>query len=108
MNKKTIKLFKKLTLLLIIGLLLWSVGAKYVSLHEDIHHRIFIRYDIDSNVSINYLKLEGITTPTSYKDCNDFCKLSHTLNDVAFYSLNIFIHFLVILTLIILIFRKNE
>ena len=99
--------FKKLILLVLIGLLLWSVGAKYISLHEDIHQHIFSRYNINSTVSLNYFELSGTTTPTSYKNCNDSCKMQNTLNDIFGYYISLFIYFITILTLINWIFIKT-
>ena len=82
MNKKAKFNMKKLFSLILIGLLVWSVGAKYISQHEFIHNQIFLRHGIESTTEINYLTLNGVTTPK--ENCLD-CSLEHTLNDVIGY-----------------------
>lgn len=100
--------FKKLISLFLIGLLIWSVGASYVTYHETIHQNIFNHYDIKSNISINYFKLSGTTIPSSYDNYTEICLSMHTWNDIIGYNLAVFIYFIIILTFIILLIKKNE
>jgi len=107
MNKKRFS-FKKLISIILIGILIWSVGAGFITYHETIHKSIFTHYNIDSNISINYFKLSGTTTPSSYKDCTDICLSMHTWNDIIGYYLAVFIYFIIILVFIIFLLKKNE
>jgi hypothetical protein len=95
--------FRKLILLLIIGLLLWSIGAKYISQHEFIHQKIFERHNIVSISKINYLTLNGVTIPE--RDCPE-CAEENNLNDVTGYNTALIIYALVVLGLINLIIKK--
>ena len=105
---KSIKIsLKNVILLLFIGLMVWSVGAKYITSHEFIHKQIFERHGIISESKVNLIFLSGVTTPASSL-CNDSCKLEHTINDVIGYYLATFIYFIFILTLIILLYNETN
>jgi hypothetical protein len=97
---------KKLLIIILIGMLVWSVGAKYTSSHEEIHKHIFEHYNIESNISINYLTLNGATTPNSYDNCSEMCLFSHELNDIIGYNVSLIIYFITNLTLIIFALKK--
>lgn len=99
MEQKIKQSILKIIKILIIIFLLWSVGAKYISQHEFIHHQIFKQYGIDSKVQINYLTLNGVTMPNKdyYTKCDSFCKMQHTINDVIGYNVALFIYFIFII-----------
>jgi hypothetical protein len=105
------KLINKIILLVIVSLLIYSVGLKYISQHEFIHYKINQRYNISSEIEINYFQLNGITTITN-KDfmdkCTGTCKLEHSLNDIIGYSLSLFIYFIIIMFIIIIICFKYK
>lgn len=101
-------MIKKVLLLFIIGILIWSVGAKYISSHESIHYKIFQRHNITSSIDIDYLKLNGRTIKTNDNICNDTCKLENTINDVIGYNMSLLIYFLIVLFIINKSWKKIE
>lgn len=108
MNKKATSVFSKIISLVLIGFLIWSVGALYISNHEIIHKDIFNNYNIPSNISINYLILSGQTMPDSYDKCTEICFFEHFLVELTGYYLVVIIYFTTILVLIIFLLKKNE
>ena len=59
----------------------------YLIMHEAIHVKIFARYGIDSVTKIDWLvNAYTIPNPEKYENCNDFCKLDNSLNDIIGYS----------------------
>ena len=96
-------MIRKILILLLIGILVWSIGAKYISQHEFIHQQIFLRHGINSITHINYITLNGVTIPE--RSCID-CSLENTLNDVIGYNVALIIYAAVILIMVYFIFNK--
>lgn len=108
MNKKNRFSLRNLILLIIIGLLLWSIGAKYISQHEFIHHKIFERHGIMSMTKINYLTLNGVTYADDRNKCNDICSLESALNDIIGYNVALIIYSVVVFYMINLAIKKLQ
>jgi len=107
MNKKIKFSVSKLIFFLVLVIILYLVGLKYITSHEFIHRKIYDRYDIPSFSEIT-LTLEAKTLISSldYGKCSDFCKLQHTLNDIIGYNLTIFIFNLWALFFLWLLYQK--
>jgi len=105
---------KDILKLFFLCVVLWQlVGIIYVVSHEAIHQQNFNRYDLKSEVSINYKYLSGETKllkGEDYNKCNDYCKLSHAMNDIFGYYLAVFcinLWAMLFAVLVYLIMRKN-
>ena len=105
MNKKTGINIRKLLILSIIALLIWSIGAKYITQHEFIHKSIFLRHNITSITEIDYLTLNGKTIQS--EKCID-CSLENTLNDILGYNVALIIYSSICLMLIYFLIKKYE
>lgn len=100
------------------------VSLFYVSIltitvqHEEVHRQIFERYDIESEVTIHYLRpwgVMGTTTPLStqeyYERCSEFCVLAHNQNEIVgyhLYALLVTIFAASTLVIIVVIFTAEE
>jgi hypothetical protein len=89
MNKKIN--YRKIIIIATIAIFLYILGFAYINSHEFIHKQIYTRYNITSYTHLEYKYLSGVTYPSSLDNCNDYCKLSNSLNDIAGYYLVIFI-----------------
>ena len=79
--------FKKLIFILLFIILIYSISMTYIIQHEAIHYKIFERYGVNSEIKINWLVSGEVNpNPADYIKCNDYCKLSHALNDIISYS----------------------
>ena len=103
---------KALKLIILFGLLIYISGIAYLNSHEFIHKQIYARYDIQSQTSIDYRFLYGKTVPINpteevYNQCNDSCKMQHSLNDIMGYYLVIGIMTLWFLKLFSVAYNKT-
>ena len=109
MNKKLRLNFKLIILIGVLLIMLYLVGLSYINSETFIHRLIYERYGLESETYIDYKTLSGVTILKSnqnYSKCNDFCKLSHSINDTIFYSLVIFVFNLWVMFVAYWIWRK--
>ena len=107
------KLLKLSTILITIGLFSYLIGQGAVYNHELMHKKIFSRFNISSEISIDYKTLSGVTTPEN-DNClkNDICGLEHQINDIVYYNsalivFTLFFIFTLFMTFKIM-FEKND
>lgn len=88
------------------------LGLAYM--HEQVHVQIFNSYDIESHVDyIHYLPDFATVPDGDYYKCNDFCVLSHNINESVGYHLIIIyvilgLGFLFIIGLLELIWKESS
>ena len=87
MNKKTGINFSRIIFVVLLILVMYSISMTYIIQHEAVHYKIFERYGVHSKVTLSWL-VSGIVepNPSEFYLCNDYCKLSHGLNDIISYS----------------------
>jgi len=107
-------LFLGLFLLFLFLSSFFTIGLLYLQSHEQIHWKIYQRYDIDSYIQYDSLLLSAKTeaNPNELFKCNDSCKLHHALNDIIGYNTRVLLFqswalFLIGIILIYIIFRKR-
>ena len=67
-----------------IFLLIYIFGfLLFVYMHEETHVQIFRSYEIKSKIDWN--NLETIPDDKTYYKCNDYCILSHNINEIVSY-----------------------
>lgn len=70
-------------LFVIIGLLLVCL---FTYMHESVHKQIYRHYGIDSHITIDFP--DAVTIPEgNYSNCDDYCQLSHNINESIGYHL---------------------
>ncbi len=86
--------------------LAYITGVSYIIAHEAIHYTIFTRYNIESRIEMDYLRVRGNVIPESMEKCNDSCKSQHALNDIVGYNVATFIAFITFMFFVYLINKK--
>ena len=105
--KKRLKNF--LLMLFLIGIWGYVIGSSYIISHETIHGKIYERYNISSNISIHAKSLTGEVWASRgefFGKCNDYCRLSHAMNDVIGYNTKILIFNTWALLMVYLAYRR--
>ena len=106
----------KLLLIFLATFIVFSYLGHYtlVSQHEDAHQQVYKKYNIDSEIDINYLTLSGKTTPEikNIENCGDQCKHEQNLTEIFGYHVmgfasNLWLMFLILMVIKIL-GAKNE
>jgi len=109
MNKKINSSLRKVLILGAIFFSIYMIGLSYINSHEFNHMQIYNRYNVKVYSEIDYTTLSGKTIPLeNIENCNDFCKLSHSLNDIISYNLVVFIFNSWALLLAYLLLKENE
>lgn len=86
------KLYKFFLMVIVIMTMIYIVGLGYVNQHEFVHRHIYKRYDIPSQTFIEPRAVSAITiTQGNEENCNDYCKLQHSINDSIGYNTAIMI-----------------
>lgn len=106
---RTMKFTKFILMVILILSLIYINGLGYIITHEQAHKQIFKRYNIESDIRINYKWLGGITIPRESEEsgeCNDYCKLQHGINDAIGYNTAVLIFTLWFLFIVWFVYKK--
>lgn len=83
-------MFLPMLLVLAFIVMMYTINMNHIVMHEDIHSQIYEAYDIESNISIDYVKMSGLTTVSSrdYKDkcAGTYCQALQEQNEIVSYN----------------------